>query len=185
MPCSWTAFVGLSKPGSEVWVFTFVPAARQGDAQFDRGRIARLFTPKKCELSRQNKSSRTNLSPTECANFFIFEIIKLGGERAVSSLTNRRISLSPSAHASPCLRIQARQRWARHSVAGALSWSSQSAINTTQRWPKAGSHNSGKADAKRARREHAGPPVWPLHHNRTSGPCPIMAMERNLGRFAS
>jgi hypothetical protein len=92
---------------------------------------------------------------------------------------------SPSAHASPCLRIQARQRWARHSVAGALSWSSQSAINTTQREPKAGSHNSGKADAKRARREHAGPPVWPLHHNRTSGPCPIMAMERNLGRFAS
>ena len=94
VPFSWTAVAGLSKPGSEVWVFTFVPAARQGDAQFDQGRIARLFTSRKCELSRQNKSSRTNLSPTERANSFIFEIMKLGGERAVSSLTNRRISLS-------------------------------------------------------------------------------------------
>ena len=43
---------------------------------------------------RRNTPSRTNLSPTERTNSLIFEIIKLGGERAVSSLTNRRISLS-------------------------------------------------------------------------------------------
>jgi hypothetical protein len=42
---------------------------------------------------RQNTPSRTNLSPAERTNSFNFEI-KLGGERAVSSLTNRRISLS-------------------------------------------------------------------------------------------
>ena len=52
------------------------------------GTINTLQRPQSSSASRL-----TNLS-TERANFFIFEIIKLGGERAVSSLTNRRISLS-------------------------------------------------------------------------------------------
>jgi hypothetical protein len=51
---------------------------------------------------RQNKPSRTNLFPAERTNSFTFEIkLKLDEERAVSALTNRRISLSNKSSSTP------------------------------------------------------------------------------------
>ena len=67
----------------------FCKAARRSTAEEPRTPFVRRIDP--C----QNTPSRTNLSPAERTNSFIFEItLKLLRERAVSSLTNRRISLS-------------------------------------------------------------------------------------------